>query len=336
MSKIKTIVNQFKHMSFKKLAMYINNVHEETGKNRIFLFCDMAWCELRYTIGYLDYQLYGFAQRRGKIRKTYMTEQHNLRLTRQMNDREYYHIVEDKLEFDKLFKDYLRRDFIDLNSATAEDFRKFCEGKDYVFAKPLDQCGGHGIDRLAVAEITDYEKTRETLIANGQSLVEEAIVQHPDMNKLCPDSVNTMRIVTLYTEKGANVVYSLLRMSSGGSFVDNVSSGGLYILIREDGTLGKLATYSDLGVFYDRHPKTSTVFEGYKLPCYEEALELAKEMAEKISDHMKYVGWDICVTQNGPAVIECNILPGYDMCQDAKQCAEGCLPKFEKILGRPI
>lgn len=28
-------------------------------------FCDMVWCEVRYGIGYLDYHVFGFANRRG-------------------------------------------------------------------------------------------------------------------------------------------------------------------------------------------------------------------------------------------------------------------------------
>ena len=40
--------------------------------------------------------------------------------------------------------------------------------------------------------------------------------------------MNTVRIVTLVTEQGAQMVYALVRMGMGGVCVDNVSSGGMY------------------------------------------------------------------------------------------------------------
>ena len=52
--KLATFFRQLKHLSFARLKLHINAVHEETGKNRLVIFCDMVWCEVRYGIGYLD------------------------------------------------------------------------------------------------------------------------------------------------------------------------------------------------------------------------------------------------------------------------------------------
>ena len=71
--KLATFFRQLKHLSFTRMKLHINAVHEETGKNRLCIFCDMVWCEVRYGIGYLDYHVFGFANRRGAVRKTYMT-----------------------------------------------------------------------------------------------------------------------------------------------------------------------------------------------------------------------------------------------------------------------
>ena len=63
--KLATFFRQLKHLSFARMKLHINAVHEETGKNRLAIFCDMVWCEVRYGIGYLDYHVFGFANRRG-------------------------------------------------------------------------------------------------------------------------------------------------------------------------------------------------------------------------------------------------------------------------------
>ncbi len=51
--KLATFFRQLKHLSFARMKLHINAVHGETGKNRLAIFCDMVWCEVRYGIGYL-------------------------------------------------------------------------------------------------------------------------------------------------------------------------------------------------------------------------------------------------------------------------------------------
>ena len=31
---------------------------------------------------------------------------------------------------------------------------------------------------------------------------------------------------------------------------------------------------------------------------------------------LRYVGWDVAITPDGPVLVEGNDLPGYDMCQN--------------------
>ena len=81
--KIATFFRQLKHLSLARLKLHVNAVHEETGKNRFLIFCDMVWCEVRYGIGYLDYHVFGFAERHGAVRKTYMPAVQTQALTRQ-------------------------------------------------------------------------------------------------------------------------------------------------------------------------------------------------------------------------------------------------------------
>ena len=71
--KIATFFRQLKHLSLARLKLHVNAVHEETGKNRFLIFCDMVWCEVRYGIGYLDYHVFGFAENgcgRSRLRQT--------------------------------------------------------------------------------------------------------------------------------------------------------------------------------------------------------------------------------------------------------------------------
>ena len=334
--KLRTFFHQLKHLSFIRLKLHINAVHEETGKNRIAIFLDMVWCEVRYGIGYLDYHVFGFGERHGAVRKTYMTVVHNQALTRQMNDPAYFYQLNDKIEFDTIFADLLKRRFLDLRKTDAAGLRDFCAGTEAIFCKPAGLCGGEGIQRVVTADIGDYDALYDSLVKNGQLLIEEPIRQHPDMNQLCPDSVNTVRIVTLVTDNGAQMVYALVRMGMGGVCVDNVSSGGMYAPVNEHGQLYRPAFCDKTGKYYERHPLTGTDIVGFQIPLFDQALDLCRMASQRVEEHLKYIGWDVAITPDGPVLVEGNNLPGYDMCQNAGHVDVGLLPRFEKLLGRHI
>ena len=59
---------------------------------------------------------------------------------------------------------------------------------------------------------------------------------------------------------------------------------------------------------------TGVEFEGFRPPCSKEAIELVKKAA-LVVPQVKYIGWDVCVTENGPAIIEGNNYAAYDLAQ---------------------
>ena len=139
MTKLKTFFRRLFAGSFKRMFGYIGTIHKETGKNRFIMFFDMIWCIFRYSVGYMDYRVFGFANIKGKNRRTFMTMNDNITISKRCNDRTYFHIFDNKSEFDEAFREYIGRDFLNLEKATADDLREFCKGRETVFAKPVKQ-----------------------------------------------------------------------------------------------------------------------------------------------------------------------------------------------------
>ena len=77
MTKLKTFFRRLFAGSFKRMFGYIGTIHKETGKNRFIMFFDMIWCIFRYSVGYMDYRVFGFANIKGKNRRTFMTMNDN-------------------------------------------------------------------------------------------------------------------------------------------------------------------------------------------------------------------------------------------------------------------
>lgn len=324
-------------MSFSRMRTMIDAAHRESGTPKSIIFFDMILCAVRYNIGYLDYKVFGFAKIRGKNRRTFMTMNHNLSLVRKLNDPKYYEVFDDKLIFNRRFGEFIRRSFIDLRECTPDGLREFCSGRETVFAKQPQTFGGQGISRVRVSEVEDYGELYGRLCENKQYLVEETIVQHEEMNRLCPTSVNTVRIVTLVVDSQPHFMYALVRMGNGRGSVDNISSGGLYTPVNGEGLLTKPAFCDKTGEYYDCHPVSGTRFEGFRIPFFDEAVQMCKRAA-LVEPHMRYIGWDAAITPDGPLLVEGNNFPSYDMVQNHRHIDgnTGILPLFEKTIGDKI
>ena len=87
-----------------------------------------------------------------------------------------------------------------------------------------------------------------------------------------------------------------------------------------------------MGVIYETHPMTGIQLEGFQVPMFFEACELAKK-ASKVVPQVRYVGWDIAITPDGPALVEGNNYCAHDFWQLPAQTPEktGILPVFEAI-----
>ena len=302
-------------MRFKKLGQCIDRVHEKCGKNKAATFFDMMWCAARYGAGYYDYLIFGFYAMNAKQRDTYVTRMRNKKLITRLNNQAHSYLFENKGEFDKLFADFLGRDVIDVDGMTREAFAAFMADKETVFCKPYSGESGKGIEKLNKSDFSSLDAMFDYVTDGKFGLIEELIVQHPDLNRMYPNAINTYRIVTLVDDEGvAHCVYATAKFGAGGKFVDNLENGGICCPIdRETGRIMGCAHTSRL-VTFDEHPDTHVTLMGYQLPMVQEAIDLCLKAAKVVPD-MRFIGWDAFVGEKGPGIVEGNDYPGYDFWQ---------------------
>ena len=321
--------------SVKRMKQNIDIIHKETGVSKAFLAMDMLHCTVTYNIGYLDYRVFGFAENRDpKNRRTYMTMHHNSVLSNKLNDRQAIAVFIDKPHFNRRFASFLHRDYILLDEKGAADFAAFCKGRTSVFAKVTDSFGGQGLELIALDEDTDYRALYERLKAEKKLLVEETIRQHPQMEKLCPSSVNTLRVVTVMKDGTPHFVYALLRAGNGKNRFDNITTGGMYALIDNNHQISRRAFCDKQSAYYEAHPVSGVRFADFQIPYYNEAIDLCLQAA-LVEPRVGYVGWDVAIAPEGPLLVEGNHLPSYTLCQNhgLNGSKQGYLPIFSKILG---
>ncbi len=320
-------------VSPKKMFDVIDRIHEKTGKSKAYLFFDIVNCAVRYGAGYYDYLIFAFYDMNKEQRKTYVTRVINKKLISMMNDDNYSYVFDSKNVFNKRFQRYLKRDYLDVETATAEQFHEFIQNKEIVFAKPNTGVSGWGIEKLKVSDFENEDKMFSYIKEKDFGVLEEQLVQHEVLSKLYPLSINSLRIVTIVVNREAHVVYVTAKMGSDGKFVDNLESGGLCCPV--DVKTGKIygVAHTSKLVTYEKHPDTGIKFDGYQLPFIKEAMELCKEAAMEV-DEIRFVGWDVCITKDGPAIIEGNDYPGYDFWQLPEHTPDkiGLLPYYKKLL----
>ncbi|MCM1289024.1 MAG: hypothetical protein NC240_12025 [Clostridium sp.] len=318
MRKIKYLIERILKMDYKGLFRTIKKVHKKSGKNSIFLFFDVIYCGFKYQAGYTDYEMFNMYELNRNERRKILTRGRNDEYVEKLNDKEARKIFSDKPRFNERFKEYVNRGWFVVNGENEKEFEEFLKGKDKVIIKPIDLSCGKGIEIIRL-ENKKPKELYDFLVETNRPLVEEVLEQNEEMSALYPHSVNTLRIVTVVSEKGtASVVGMYVRIGTGGNAVDNFHHGGISAPVnRKTGIIEHKARNKE-NIYFDKHPDTGTPIVGFQIPHWHEVLEFARKMAKEV-EKVRYVGWDICITKNGLAVVEANEYPTNDLCQLPKE-----------------
>ena len=329
MRRIIYLIKRIIHLDYKNMFKIAKAISKKTGKNRFLLLLDIIYCGFCYQAGYYDYQEFEFYNLNKNERKTYLTRGKNNEIVRRFNDKSFFYKFENKIEFNKIFNNYLNRDWLFLND-NKEQFVKFIKCHKTIIAKPVDATGGNGVEKFYYSDDKEAKKLYDKLVENNQLLVEDCIKQHKDMNILYENSVNTMRMFTFIKNGQPYFLQAILKIGNGG-VVDNFSSGGMYTYVDDDGTVFVEAIDRDDNIFYE-HPISKTKIVGFKVPMFKEAVNLVKECA-KVVPEIAYVGWDVAISEDGPVIVEGNCFPGvYQVKPSLSNKKEGLIPKYREIM----
>ena len=148
---------------------------------------------------------------------------------------------------------------------------------------------------------------------HNQYLVTEFIEMHPELSRIYPHSVNTIRVI-IFKQDGITpeIGNAYLRIGSLRSgFVDNTAAGGMLAEIdTESGRFGNAQILRDGHVQPSpHHPDTGVLIEG-QLPNWEYAKRKVLEIAAALPQ-LEYLGFDLALTPTGIKLPEINRFPDY-------------------------
>lgn len=324
----------------EKVEKCLDIVVEKTGWEREYARERFYEARQRTNCTPTEYFLYRFYELEPEQQATfYLATYQKVLQAKYGTNKDFVALLYDKERTNNYFSEFVRRPWCVNTKVSCEQFEDIFKNSKRVMYKPIAGHRGYGVEAFYLNP-GNIKEVYEKLATYPAGVVEEYITQHPDMSKLAPASVNSLRFVTISSyekpldEKGNNfdIVYSIVRIGKGDSIVDNLHSGGMVANV--DLKTGMLATdgADRNGDLFTEHPETGTVIKGFKIPYFEEARQMVIDAITK-NKVEGYLGWDIAISESGPMLIEVNDRPGSDGLQTAfAQEHKGMKHVMEKYL----
>lgn len=298
-------------------------------KSRLSQFLDYLYLFFVLKVFPSNYHLFRFDTKRRREFKEYLDEPSAPLLSHKLFEclwpKSYIHLVHDKYIFHclcsyhklpvpRLYGIYQDGTLNGMESSLQHFMLK--NRIEKMVLKPVLGLMGEEIHFISLENADSFEKKTESKFdpaisessEENQYIVQEIITQHPELDRINPHSVNSIRIITFLCRDGTvELLAAMLRTSPSTHPIDNYALGGIVVGINiETGKLKKEGFLKpSYGTFVTKHPVTHIEFQDFQLPCWAEIKQIAVK-AQKVFHNLKSIGWDFALTPEGPVIIEGN------------------------------
>ncbi len=254
-----------------------------------------------------------------------------------LNIRQLAMAYTDKCAYDNYFTDVFRPKTIirNINGIFFDDSRPIdreeallrCSNLESAVIKPsMFGRWGTGVRVFSTenGRVGEMETIEDVFSSFGKDfIVQKKVIQHAEMSRLNPTSLNTLRILSFLKGNEVFVLYAVVRIGRKDRIVDNETAGGINADIDlENGRIldcaygtpsEKRISYTDVG----------TALRGFEIPSFDRAIRIVKDLHVRLP-YFHLIGWDFGIDELGrPVMIEWNRNP------DLSQTAHG--PAFGEM-----
>lgn len=311
-------------------------VRRQTGRSALSIWSDIIRSSLTYNTSILEYFNFHFYQISETEKADYAGTGYMYEYQLAMNPQGSRTVLSDKLIFLDRYAPYIRHQYASLQELENDDRKAraiLANSSGKVVLKSSDGQCGRGIEVKSSAELTP-DTLIERLKTTGNDFVEAFVVQHPDLMRLSPAGLNTIRVITqVKTGQKVDILGARLRITINAP-VDNLAAGNIAAPIDLDtGRVTGPGVYSDITKADEiRHPVTGVQIVGFQVPFWSETIRMCREAA-LLDTTNRSIGWDVAITADGPELIEGN----HDWCKllwqlPVKKGLKSVLEKYKQEL----
>lgn len=323
---------------------YIKSVSEKEKSDIFYLLVYNYWV---YGVSVKQYFFYGFDKKNHDEKKEYLTMRNRFPYTYYLNNKDDWYQLENKYEAYLRLKDFYKRDVIKIsNEFDYALFESFVQRHRTFIVKPAGLGCGIGVHKRVLQDNCNLREEFHSLLEIGLGtkerfghwthvkidtdvVLEEEIIEAPELSMIHPYSLNPLRITTIRIEDDVLFFYPRISIGNNKSFITNASSGSLVAGIDIETGVIETNGFSEFREEYAIHPMTQVVFKGFQIPQWEEMKEMLTAAAKSLPS-IRYVGWDVALSTKGWCIIEGNFMGEF-----TSQVAygRGCKPDLEKLIG---
>lgn len=294
----------------QKCKLYANDI--QLGKyGWISVFIDFAITYICYKINIEDYFVIGNGYTLSRYEKKRFFSCRKARgLEEKVNDSNYIYLLENKVEALTLFKDFVSRSWLYTPKSSYIDFLNFIKSTPVFIAKPVGGICGIGIEKHSTNGKSEEDlKTLYNHLVEKDMLLEQCIKAHDDIF-LGTTALSTFRIYTMIDRKGdVHILKAKYRVGTGNAIIDTADGCIAYPISIENGIIEGPGINEVLNSnLYYYHPGCEKLVVGMKIPMWDRVLEVVTKAANLIPQ-VRYIGWDIAITNDSVEIIEGNHNP---------------------------
>lgn len=291
--------------AFKEVKEY--HIRGDRPLGAFSTYLDTLWCKIRYGLSTKEYFYYAFYNKNRYARKSFISSAENFYKMSNIINKGDKSLFDIKYNTYLAYKEFYRREavLVDLPSEVGK-VEEFGQKYGGFILKPLNMSQGRGIcfwsKDMESADRTLHQLLKET---RGKYVMEELIRQDPQMSVFHPSSVNTIRYVVDYNDKGVDRLFAFIRIGVGDSKVDNTSAGGICAAIDLKTGIIVSKGLRRNGESFICHPDSGVQIIGMKIPKWDDLNEMIAKLCPQNSD-IHLVGWDMALSVDGWCIVEGN------------------------------
>ncbi len=311
--RIPKLYADYKTLVFKKKAMNIAE-REFSKETAIGSFEDFKHALDKHWVSYDEYAYqYEFYNKSEEERAEFVSREKMGYFYRRYTPGSAKGLFRNKYRFLTKYSKYIHRDWIYAPEASYEEFAQLVSKYDCII-KPCDGAFGREIFKIYKnSDHTDDKILYESCVKD-RLLVEQCVESCEELKAFHPQSLNTIRVVTVANKEKACVFSGVFRTGVGNSVIDNSHAGGVSVQINVENGVVETDGANTKGERFVSHPDSGIVFKGFRIPKWDSVVKTCCEAAKMIDNPI--TGWDVAINSNGDVeLIEGNYAPDMDMMQ---------------------
>lgn len=211
----------------KKLIELADKVNKEEGYSKVRMYFGFFINYIIYGCSITEYFMYGFYKLNCYAKRKFITSRKQKKVAYWFNPKEKAEEFDNKYLFNKKFNSFIKREWMYTYKSNEKVLKQFLEKQGQVIIKPVNGACGEGIKKISYQDTLKDEKAYKNLI-RGKFILEEIIQNHKEIRIINPQTLNTIRVMTLIKKDGrVKILKAFLRIGNGDSIVDNFHARGI-------------------------------------------------------------------------------------------------------------